>query len=484
VTGEAGIVVDVRDQIGKINRHIYGHFIEHLGRCIYGGVWVGEDSKIPNLCGLRKDVLEVVKEICPPIIRWPGGNFASGYHWEDGVGPREKRPVKYDLAWEAEEPNQFGTDEFIDFCREVGAEPYICVNVGSGTPEEAAHWVEYCNRKGNSLYASKRVENGHPEPFNVKYWGIGNEVYGAWQIGHIDAADYAKITVEFAKLMKRVDPTIRLVAVGCDRDDWNYEVLKTAGEHVDYISLHKYYGHEEDYYTVVASPLDAERSLKHLSGLIDAAMATKKRRVEIAFDEWNVWRKEANRETGYTQKSTLQDGIFAAGIFHALHRLCKSVTMANLAQLVNVLPAIVTSEKGLYVNPIYLAFKLYVNHSGDTALRTRTEAETYKAEKIGANSVPYLDCSATLHKEGGILYLAAVNRHREENIKGQIELRAFTPKRKGKVYELNAEEVSSANDFDSLNKVKIVEKAVNTLSNQFTYTFPAHSVTVLELFSA
>jgi len=318
----------------------------------------------------------------------------------------------------------------------------------------------------------------------VKYWGIGNEVYGAWQIGHIDAADYAKITVEFAKLMKRVDPTIRLVAVGCDRDDWNYEVLKTAGEHVDYISLHKYYGHEEDYYTVVASPLDAERSLKHLSGLIDAAMATKKRRVEIAFDEWNVWRKEANRETGYTQKSTLQDGIFAAGIFHALHRLCKSVTMANLAQLVNVLPAIVTSEKGLYVNPIYLAFKLYVNHSGDTALRTRTEAETYKAEKIGANSVPYLDCSATLHKEGGILYLAAVNRHREENIKGQIELRAFTPKRKGKVYELNAEEVSSANDFDSLNKVKIVEKAVNTLSNQFTYTFPAHSVTVLELFSA
>jgi len=483
VTGEADIVVDVRDQIGKINRHIYGHFIEHLGRCIYGGVWVGEDSRIPNLRGLRKDVLEVVKEIRPPIIRWPGGNFASGYHWEDGVGPREKRPVKYDLAWEAEEPNQFGTDEFIDFCREAGAEPYICVNAGSGTSEEAANWVEYCNRMGNSLYASKRVENGHSKPFNVKYWGIGNEVYGPWQIGHTDAANYAKSALEFAKLMRRVDPTIRLVAVGCDRDDWNYEVLKTAGEHVDYISLHKYYGHEEDYYTVVASLLDAERSLKNLSGLIDAAMATKKRRVEIAFDEWNVWRREANRETGYTQKSTLQDGIFAAGIFHALHRLCKSVTMANLAQLVNVLPAIVTNERGLYVNPIYLAFKLYVNHSGDTALRTRTEAETYGAEKIGVDNVPYMDCSATLHKDGGILYLAAINRHREEDIKGQIELRAFKPKRKGRVYELNAEEFSSANDFDSPDKVKIVEKAVKDVSNEFSYTFPAHSVTVLELFS-
>jgi len=483
VTGEADIVVDVRDQIGKINRHIYGHFIEHLGRCIYGGVWVGEVSRISNLHGLRKDVLEVAKEICPPIIRWPGGNFASGYHWEDGIGTREKRPVKYDLAWEAEEPNQFGTDEFIAFCREVGAEPYICVNAGSGTAEEAAHWVEYCNRRGNSLHASKRAENGHPEPFNVKYWGIGNEMYGAWQIGHLDAVNYAKRTVEFAKLMRRVDPTIRLVAVGCDRDDWNYEVLKTAGEYVDYISLHKYYGHEEDYYTVVASPLDAERSLKHLSGLIDAAMAAKKRKVEIAFDEWNVWRREANRETGYTQKSTLQDGIFAAGIFNALHRLCKSVNMANLAQLVNVLPAIVTSEKGLYVNPIYLAFKLYINHSGDTALRTRTEAETYKAEKIGMNSVPYLDCSATLHKERGILYFAAINRHKDEDIKGKIELQAFKPERKGRAYELNAEEVSSANDFDSSDEVKIVEKAVNAVSNQFSYTFPAHSVTVLELFS-
>ncbi|MEM2936143.1 MAG: alpha-L-arabinofuranosidase C-terminal domain-containing protein [Candidatus Bathyarchaeia archaeon] len=483
MTGEADIVVDVRDQIGKINRHIYGHFIEHLGRCIYGGVWVGEGSRIPNLHGLRKDVLEVVKEIRPPIIRWPGGNFASGYHWEDGIGPRERRPVKYDLAWEAEEPNQFGTDEFIAFCREVGAEPYICVNAGSGTPEEAAHWVEYCNRRGNSLYASKRVENGHPEPFNVKYWGIGNEMYGAWQIGHMNAADYAKSTVEFAKLMRRVDPTIRLVAVGCDQDDWNYEVLKTAGEHVDYISLHKYYGYEEDYYAVVASPLEAERSLKHLSGLINAVMATKKRRVEIAFDEWNVWRREANRETGYTQKSTLQDGIFAAGVFHVLHRLCQSVTMANLAQLVNVLPAIVTNEKGLYVNPIYLAFKLYVNHSGDTAIRTRTEAETYRAEKIGVESVPYLDCSATLHKEGGTLYLAAINRHKDEAIKGKIELQAFKPERKGRVYELNAEEVSSANDFDSPDKVKIVEKAINDVSNQFGYTFPAHSVTVLELFS-
>jgi alpha-N-arabinofuranosidase len=481
--GEARIIVNVEDRVGRINRHIYGHFIEHLGRCIYGGVWVGEGSPIPNLRGLRKDVLEVVKEISPPVVRWPGGCFADGYHWLDGVGPKEKRPVRYDLAWGAEEPNQFGTDEFIAFCREVGADPYICTNAGTGTTEEAARWVEYCNRKGNSVYASKRAENGHTKPFNVRYWGIGNEVYGEWEIGQMDARDYAKTAVEFAKLMRRVDPTIKLVAVGCDNDEWNYEVLKTAGEHVDYISLHRYY-RQEDYYTIMAAPLEAERSLKHLRGLIDASMAkrrTKRKKVKISFDEWNVWHKEATVEKGLTQKSPLQDGVFAAGMFNMLHRMCGSVTMANLAQLVNVLPAIVTSEDGLYVNPIYLAFKLYTKHSGEVALRSRTEAETYKAEEIGIEHVPYLDCSATLSEKRGKLYIATVNRHKEQDIKCQIELKGFTPRWEGKVHELNAHNVSSANDFDSPDNVKIIEKNISTAAKRFNYTFPAHSVTVLEL---
>jgi len=478
---EAGVYVDAREQVGVINRNVYGHFIEHLGRCIYGGVWVGEGSSIPNVRGFRKDVLEAVKAIRPPVIRWPGGNFASGYHWEDGVGRRDMRPVRYDLAWEAVEPNQFGTHEFIEFCRLVGAEPYICANTGSGTAEEAAHWVEYCNRVGVTHYASLRAANGQPEPFGVKYWGIGNEVYGSWQIGHVDAATYARQAVEFSKLMRRVDPSIKLVAVGCEDDEWNHEVLKKTGDFIDYISLHKYYNYE-DYRTIVATPLEAERSLRHLGGLIQATVPVKRAGlVKIAFDEWNVWYPEARIEAGFTEKLTLRDGLFAAGMFHVFHRLCNEVAIANLAQLVNVLPAMVASETGMYVNPVYLAFKLYVNHFGRVALRTRTITETYEAEKLSLSEVPLLDCSATADPDLGKLYLAGVNRSDVEDIEALVELRGPTPASRGIAYELNGEAATSANDFDKPDEVQIREKSIEGVAERFKHVFPAHSATILEM---
>lgn len=477
----AEVYVDAREQVGIIDRNVYGHFIEHLGRCIYGGVWVGEGSGIPNMRGFRRDVLEAVKAIRPPVLRWPGGNFASGYHWEDGIGRRDMRPVRYDLAWEAVEPNQFGTHEFIEFCRLVGAEPYICVNTGSGTAEEAARWVEYCNRVDVSHYASLRAANGQGEPFRVKYWGIGNEVYGSWQIGHVDAGTYAKQVVEFAKLMRRVDHGLKLVAVGCESEEWNHEVLRKSHEAIDYISLHKYYSYE-DTLTIVATPLEAERSLRHLAGLIDATVPARRAgTVKIAFDEWNVWYPEARAETGLTEKLTLRDGLFAAGMFHVFHRLCNHVTMANLAQLVNVLPAIVTSETGIYVNPVYLAFQLYVNHSSEVALRTRTSVETYEAAKLSLSQVPLLDCSATADHNLSRLYLAGVNRSEAEDIETLVELRGVTPANHAAAHELNARSATSANDFDRPDDVQVRVKSVEGVAERFTYVFPAHSATILAI---
>ena len=491
----AEITVETKDITGEIDPNVYGHFIEHLGRCIYGGIWVGEDSSLPNLRGMRLDVLNAIKALKPPIIRWPGGNFVSGYNWEDGIGPRDKRPMRPNRAWGGTESNQFGTDEFIDFCREVGTEPYICVNVGSGTPEEAANWVEYCNGNTSTPYGERRAVNGHPEPYNVKYWSIGNEMYGSWQIGHMNAGKYAQAVIEFAEAMKKVDPTIKLIAVGwypltenerIPSDYWNRKVLEVAGDYFDYLSLHVYYWEENsDYYTVVACPLETEKTLKEAINLVDVVVAEKpEMKVKIALDEWNVWKQEATVEVGLAQTASLYDGIFAAGMFHVFQRLANNVTMANLAQLVNVLPAIVTTDEGeIYVNPIYLAFKMYIENTGRTVLKTSTKVETFSAGKIGIFDAPFLDVSATTDEDGTHLYLAVINRHQTNKTKAEIELKDFEPEQQCEVVELNAESWNSRNDFSSPETVRITSKYVNIDGESFTYTFEPHSVTILKLAS-
>ena len=497
---DAKISVDSSDRIGKINPQVFGTMLEswgELGRhTIYGSVWVGEDSSTPSIRGLRKDVLEATEKMSPTIIRWPGGCPADVYHWLDGVGPRKERPqTVLPTFWsrEVEETNEFGTHEFIDFCRLVGAETYINANVGTGTPEEAANWVEYCNRKGKTMYSSMRTRNGHSEPFNVRYWGIGNETYGWWEVGHMDAEEYARTAFEYTKVMRMVDPTIKIIAVGCDRDEWNYPLLKRATghklTHIDYISIHKYYRYE-DYYSLVACPLEAERSFASLNNLINAVVASKEQRVQIAVDEWNVWHEEAGSRAFY-QKLTLQDGLFTAGMFHVMHRMCNNIGMANLCDLTNSGPCgpIVTNEETLYVNPQYLAFILYRHHIGDVALQATTEVDAYDAGAISAlggtpqrlDCVPYLDCLATINEKEGKLYLAVINRHREQNAECTISLCGFRTLKKGIIHELNAEQVTSANDFDSPNNVRITEKELGLAAGDFSYVFPCHSVTMLEI---
>lgn len=359
---EYKIEIETRKKIGEIDRKIYGHFIEHLGRCIYGGIYE-ENSDLSDENSFRKDVLEVIKKLNIPVLRWPGGNFASNYHWLDGIGPKEKRPKKLDTAWMAEDNNHFGTDEFIKYCRIIKTEPYICLNFGTGTLEEALAWVEYCNYPGNTYYSNLRKKNGNENPFKVKYWGLGNEIYGKWQHGYTKADTYGEKAREYAQFIKKIDPEIQTISVGADNPEWDLEVIKKCGDIIDFISLHIYVssGYDEHYKTV-ALPYFIEKRISILESVIEIGKSYtgKDKEIKIAFDEWNIWGRKHEESGDYN----LSDGLFACGVFHILQRHCKTVKMANLAQLVNVLGAIKTSKDGLYLTPIYYAFLLYSNNTG------------------------------------------------------------------------------------------------------------------------
>ena len=241
---KACIKIDIEREKGEINKLLYGNFTEHLGRCIYGGIYEPK-SPLANADGFRKDVIEATKNLGVSIVRWPGGNFVSSYHWQDGIGPRDSRPRRKDLAWGNVETNEVGTDEFLKFAAAAGMEPYFCVNMGTGSLDEARNWVEYCNAKQGLYYSDLRAKNGHPEPYKVKYWGLGNEMDGEWQIGHKNAEDYSKFALEAAKMMKWSDDSIKLIASGSsnyvrDWAEWDRTVLNYLHEYIDYISLHHY----------------------------------------------------------------------------------------------------------------------------------------------------------------------------------------------------------------------------------------------------
>ncbi|MCK4300997.1 MAG: alpha-N-arabinofuranosidase, partial [Planctomycetes bacterium] len=366
----ARIKVDSDRRLGTVSPLIYGQFIEHLGRCIYGGIYE-EGSRLSDEAGFRTDVMEAVRGLRVPIIRWPGGNFVSAYHWEDGIGPKDERPRRWDLAWKTEESNRFGTDEFLAYCRKVGAEPYVCVNTGTGTIEEAAQWVEYCNGSSDTHHADLRRRNGYEEPYGVRWWGIGNEISGDWQIGKRQAKEHAWAAREYAKAMRRVDPTIKLVACGAsgvNPTDWNLPLLRSTADLVDAIAVHRYI-RRGDYYDMLAQALLAEDDIHIWNTAIDVAMheAKKSERITIVYDEWNA--HPSGRVEGHG-RYTFTDALVVATFLNIFQRNCTTVEMANLAQMVNILAPIRTSPEGLFLTPIYHPLALYAEQCGTVALDT------------------------------------------------------------------------------------------------------------------
>jgi alpha-N-arabinofuranosidase len=472
------IYVDLDTILHSLDKRVYGQFVEHLGRCIYGGIWVGENSTIPNVNGYRLDVLEAIKAIKPPVVRWPGGNFVSQYHWMDGIGPRDKRPKRFDLAWGQVEPNEFGTDEYIEWVRLIGAEPFIVVNAGNGTPEEAAAWVEYCNSTRDTHYANLRKRYGHPEPYNVKLWGIGNELWGRWQVGFCrDAEECAWRTVQFADHMKRVDSSIKLVAVGVDYDpEWNVDMVRIAGEYIDYLSIHTYiFAQGKTYEDLVAWPIAIENNLKHVYITIEQTRHKYriKKEIKIAFDEWNVWYPEA-QPPYHEQITSMKDAIFTALVLNTLQRLSNAVPIAAFAQTVNVLPLILTREDKILLTPQYLVFKLYTEVTEGDVVAIETTSPHYTSKELGL-AVPYIDASAIRHQDK--VHLFIVNRHPDEEAEISIHIRGLTPSTVHHKY-ITGTSINDKNTFEEPYRVKVEEKSYPFSE---TIKLPPHSVNMLML---
>ncbi len=499
---DARIKLDLDRTIGEVNPMIYGNFVEHLGRNIYGGIW-DPDSPLSDADGFRQDVLEAVKGLNVPILRYPGGNFVSNYHFLDGVGP--ERIPRMDLAWHVLEPNTFGTNEFMKYARMIDTEPYFTVNMGTGTIEEAQWWVEYTNTLEGPYFAELRKQHGYPEPWNIIYWSLGNEMDGPWQMGHLNAEDYSKKAREAAKLMRNTDPRIKLIAAGssnmrrdADPMEWNRVVLTELKNVVDYIALHIYVGNPDDnYYKFMSTPLVMEERTDLVRGLINLEMEDANRGdrdpIYIAWDEYNVWYRarsgaSARGRNALEEQYNLEDALVIAGFLNGFVRNADIVKMANMAQLVNVIAPIFTNEKGMFKQTIYFPLELFANNVFGTSLDVFVESDTYDTDQFSVGmgerttvqrDVPYLDVSATVQQDG-TLTINVMNRHRDEPITTEIIAQEGSFRGSFEVFEVNGPDVKARNDFGS-EPVSSEQKPNMTVSgSRFTYTFPPHSFTLLK----
>ena len=492
---QASIKIDTGRVIGEVDPHLFGNFTEHLGRCIYGGIY-DEGSPLADADGFRKDVIDAAKGLNVTLLRWPGGNFASGYHWEDGIGPKDKRPVRRDDAWGALESNRFGTDEFLRYCERVGAEPYICINAGLSTIDEARHWVEYCNEPAHTYYADQRRANGRDRPWNVKIWGLGNEIDGPWQLGHRNADDYGKFALEAAKAMRRADDSIKLIASGssnfspgADWIGWNRTVLNYLKNEIDYISLHTYIGNRENNLErFLAAGSDIDRRIAIVDGLIKAAREeqTTHRPIYIAFDEWNVWYRtfgSTEFETGrggLEERYNAEDALAMGMFLNSFIRRADVVKIANLAQLVNVIAPIVTNKIGLFLQTTYWPLLEYGKQRGNESLDALVASPSYDYQ---GRRVGYLDVSATWDEKGRRAFINVLNRSSKMDIAARIDVAGGRVPAEIAVWEMNNPDLKAVNTFEDDKRVRPTTGtvAVTATGNRFDYKFPAHSLTVLTL---
>ncbi len=499
---DARIKIDIERTIGEVDSLIYGNFLEHLGRAVYGGAY-DPDSPHSDEDGFRSDVIEAAKELNVTMLRYPGGNFVSNYHWEDGVGA--ERIPRMELAWDRLETNEFGTNEFMQFTNKIGAKPYFAVNMGTGTISEAQRWVEYTNVESGPYYAELRKKHGFEEPWNIKYWSLGNEMDGFWQIGHLNAEDYSKKARETAKVMRLTDPSIKLIAAGASNFrpganpmHWNRIVLEELKDVVDYIAVHIYVGNPNDnYYNFMSTPLVLEERTDIVRGLITDVMSRAERGdrnpIYIAWDEWNVWYRARvgdamTGERALEEHYNLEDALVVAGFLNVFVRNADIVKIANMAQLVNVIAPIFTNEDDMFKQTIYYPLQLFSEHNYGTSLDLFVETDTYDTEEffVGLgesqtqqDDVPYLDVSAT-YKENGEVVINVVNRHKENAITADIISQTGEFSGNFEIYEVNGPNVKARNDFDQTEVQTQQKESIEADGTQITYSFPAHSYTLLK----
>ena len=481
------ITIDRTATIGTIDPRLFGYFVEHLGRTVYGGIYE-PGSPRSDAEGYRLDVLEAVRGLAPTTVRYPGGNFASGYHWRDGIGPREQRPARYEHAWKAVESNAFGTHEFMTWARRLGTTPYFCANLGNGTPEEAAEWLEYCNGSVDTSLTRLRTANGAPEPFNIPIWGLGNELYGPWQIGCKSASAYAEVALEAARRMREVDPQVQLVACGWENSSaWNATILDTLAPTVDFLSLHLYIG-RDDFATAMAQPLLLEQLSRWHAGL--ARLVCREhglaKTIPLAWDEWNVWFVEQSSPVADKEIYTLRDALAVAGCLNALLRCADIVSLANLAILVNAIAPIYTHTQGIFRQTIYWPLALYRRLAGWKSLRPSVLCEGYQAQYTFRGwaideEIAYLDVSAALSPDEGTLGLCVVNCHADTAIEAELLLGDLRPAAACQADIVDGPAILSYNCMEQPDTVGITHATWTTGTRAPRYTFPPHSLTMLTI---
>ncbi len=478
---------------GQISRHIYGHFMEHLGRCIYDGVWVGEDSSIPNTRGIRNDVIEALKNVSCPNLRWPGGCFADDYHWRDGVGPRDKRPQTVNMHWgQVIETNAFGTHEFLDLCELVGAEPYLAGNVGSGSPQEMRDWIEYLTFDGASTLANLRRANGREKPWKITYFGVGNENWGCG--GNMTPAFYAYLFKQFATYCPDLSGN-KLVRVACGPNGgdpaWTDAVTLRAGRHMQAISLHYYTlaapwsdklpatgFDEEQWFGILRETLKMDEILEANDSILTGYDSARK--IPLFVDEWGTWYKnEPNTNPAFLyQQNTMRDALVAVLNFHIFHKHHERVKLANIAQMVNVLQAMILTEgEKMILTPTYYAFEMCKVHQDTTYLPVEIETSAYK---YGDQEIPAASISASQAADG-VVSISLVNTSANDAVRVQCELQGIeATKMTGRV--LTAAALDAHNTFDKPEQVKPTEfKNAAIQSGTLKAVLPPHSVVVLSL---
>ncbi len=432
--------------IAKIDDRVYGAFLEHLGRAIYEGIYEpGHPTADEN--GMRGDVAKLVKDANVPVVRYPGGNFVSAYNWEDGIGPREQRPVRLDLAWHTSESNAVGVHEFADWCATVGTEMMLAVNLGSRGVDEARNFLEYVNHPGGSYWSDLRIKNGRKEPWNVKMWCLGNEMDGPWQVGHKDADEYGKLAANTARAMRMFDKSLELIVCGSSHSDmatfpdWERIVLEHTYEQVDYISLHMYFRNPEKHtgnFLGLSEKLDTY--IDTVASTIKQVKAKKKSKkdIYISFDEWNVWyhsnkkdREILNGDSGWPHAPGLlediynfEDVLMVGLILNTFIRRSDVVKIACIAQLVNVIAPIMTEKGGpAWAQTIYYPYYFASVYGRGTALNLLVDSPTYECAHSAKTA--YVDVSGVHNEEEGMLTFFLVNRHSSESIDIDISLQGF-----------------------------------------------------------
>ncbi|WP_035765499.1 arabinosylfuranosidase ArfA [Butyrivibrio sp. NC2002] len=494
---KAQICIDRDFEISKIDDRIYGSFLEHLGRAVYEGIYQ-PGNKFADKNGYRKDVLKLIQEINVPIVRYPGGNFVSGFNWEDSVGPKEDRPRRIELAWNVVETNQFGLNEFMDWCSKAGTKPMMAVNLGTRDIDAAKNIVEYCNIKSGTYYSDMRIRHGVKDPHNIKLWCLGNEMDGPWQLGHMTAGEYGMKAGRAGHIMKLVDPSIETVVCGSSSlymdtfGKWEREVLECSYDSADYLSLHSYYGNaEDDTPNFLASSVAMDKFISQVISICDYVKAVKRsnKTINLSFDEWNVW-YHSNEQDKKLEKwvehphqlediYNFEDALLVGSMLITLLRHADRVKIACLAQLVNVIAPIMTSDTGAWRQTIFYPYMHASIYGRGTVLNTVVKSPSYESKHGDA---PYIDSVVTVDDENETLTIFAVNKNLKEDFELTCDLRQYAGYKVVEHIVLTNDDLKAVNTEKKPNTVAPTESKDSKVDNGIlTTVLPSKSWNVIRL---